>query len=149
MEKKMLLMAVFSGIMIVLIAHGCTTTADSPLSIPDLSGEPIMLDKTNFSKMVEVPGRISMVEFFRSTCSPCQRMDSVVSEVAVRYNGPAVIGKVDVAKDDTLQYADSIYWTPTFLFFSGGKEARRLIGVQAEDSLTCIIDTLLATVNKK
>jgi thioredoxin 1 len=128
------------------IITGCVNTPDVPLYVPPVTGEVIMLDSSNFYELTDAPGRISMVDFYNPTCPPCQKMDSVVTNLGTRYSGKALIGKVNVVTDDTLQNAALIVWTPTFLFYNEGHEARRLIGVHQGDSLAMIIDSLLNSV---
>jgi thioredoxin 1 len=105
----------------------------------------VMLDSANFSTMTTVPGRVAMIDFFSPTCMACQMMDSVVAALAGRYAGAALIGKVNVLEDRTVQYTFNIQWWPTFVFLVGGSEVRRVVGITPEDSLAAILDSLFVT----
>ncbi len=146
MLKKIFFATGVFALLTAFIFIGCTSTGDGPLYTFHTHGETVALDKSNFSDLVDAPGRISMVEFYNPTCSPCKMMDSVVENLSVRFSGKALIGKVNVRIDDTLQYAASILRTPTFLFYNEGKETQRLVGVYKGDSLAGIIDGLLGSV---
>jgi thioredoxin 1 len=106
----------------------------------------VMLDSANFSAMTAVPDRVAMVDFFSPTCGACQMMDSVVVALERRYAGAALIGKVNVLEDRTVQYAFNIQWWPTFVFLVGGIEVRRVVGTTPEESLAAILDSMFVTV---
>lgn len=120
-------------------------TADTNHAPDTTHRSPVILDKTNFSAQTVIPGRVAMVEFFSPLCGACQMMDTVITALAVRYADTALIAKVNVLLDDTLQYAFNIQSWPTLVFLVGGTEVQRVIGVTPEDSLAAIIDSLLAT----
>ena len=103
----------------------------------------IALDNENFSTMTGAPGRVAMVDFYSPDCGACRFMDSAVSHIAVRYKGKALIGKVNVLLEDELCSRFTIGHLPTFIFFHGGQEAKRISGEPAEDTLARIMDSLL------
>lgn len=103
----------------------------------------IVLDKSNFSEMTEVAGRVSLIDFHSPLCPTCQSMDSIVANLAVRYEGRALIGKVNVLTDDTLQVAFAIQAWPTFVFLKSGTEVRRAAGVTPSATLDRILDSLV------
>jgi thioredoxin 1 len=108
-----------------------------------LPGKVIDLDKTNFSAMTAIAGRVAMIEFYSPDCGACQSMNSAVTNIALQYKDKALIGMVNVLEDDTLQYAFAIEYWPTFIFLKEGCEARRIVGNNQEDLLVTIMDSLL------
>lgn len=98
------------------------------------------LDTANFELMVKVPGRIVMVDFFSPLCGLCRAMDSVVVNLAARFEGQALIGKVDIDVYGTLRSAYNVSSWPTFVFFDSGVEYARVVGVVPEDSLAAIVE---------
>jgi thioredoxin 1 len=138
--------AISAAIVIVVFIIGCVRNIDPLLEYPEIPQEVVMLDSDNFSELTAIPRRIAMVDFYSPTCPPCQKMDSIVTHLYVRYKDRALVGKVNVLTDDTLKHAFFVQWTPTFLFFSGGQEIRRVVGMRNEDSLAVIIDSLLGSV---
>ena len=92
-----------------------------------------------------------MIDFFKPGFPVSEAMDNGVERIAGRYKDTVLIGKVDCMTDTWVQYQFDILGFPTFLFLNGGKEARRLVKVRAdespemmEDSLVFIIDSLLS-----
>lgn len=100
----------------------------------------VMLDTANFAEMVEISDRIAMVDFFSPLCPACRDMDTVVTNLAARFDGRALVSKVNVLEDDTLQYRFDIQWWPTFVFLKGGVEYQRVIGVVPGDSLAAVME---------
>jgi thioredoxin 1 len=149
MNKKMIYREMQSVLAAAFIFAGCARNMEPLIGYCDIPEETTMLDITNYYKLTEVPGRIAMIEFYSPTCTPCIKMDSVIARLGERYKKKALVGKVNVRTDDTIQYAFSIQWTPTFIFLNSGKEIRRVYGVYAEDSLAAIIDSLLISVDSQ
>jgi thioredoxin-like negative regulator of GroEL len=138
---------IYSGIFSALVLAGCAGDIGvGPKYIPR-PGVVTEMDKTNFSVLTGVEGKISMIEFYRPSCPPCRIMDSTVAHIAVRFKGKALVGRVNDEVDDTLQYAYDATITPTFIYFNGGRESRRLVGTRTEDTLAAILDSLLGSPN--
>ncbi len=138
----------FRGIMAASISatalfFGCVRNPEVLAESSDPPEEIVMLDKSNYSKMVNVWERVAMVEFYRSSCGACRAMDSAVAHMNLRYRGKALVGKVNVGEEYALPEEFSILYVPTFLFFYEGLEVRRIVGVSPEDSLAAVMDSAL------
>ncbi|MFP4014163.1 MAG: thioredoxin family protein [Chitinispirillaceae bacterium] len=103
----------------------------------------LLLDEDTFDSAIDVPGRITLVDFFSPTCLACRHMDSTVNNLSVRYEGEALIAKVNVNEQISLGSRYSIRTVPTFIFFQSGTEVKRIRGVVAENSLSSILDSLI------
>jgi thiol-disulfide isomerase/thioredoxin len=111
-----------------------------------------VLDKSNFSSLTGVAGRVSMVEFYSPESYFCREMDSAMARVSRRYKDSVLIGRVNYLTEQGLAGRYSIQVLPTFLFLKGGAEARQCIrnnmdpasAAKVEDSLVMIIDSLRA-----
>jgi thioredoxin 1 len=124
---------------------GCAGNIPPPeAKAPGLPEGVVMLDKKNFSGMIAVPSRVSVVDFFHPGCPPCMKMESIVQRLGVRFKGRALIGKVNVDTDDSLINAFPVIPTPTFLFFNRGRLSESIRGIFKEDSLAAMIDSLIA-----
>jgi thioredoxin-like negative regulator of GroEL len=128
---------VFAGFMLF---PGCSKNPAAPPAIPEGVAT---LDKTNFSAMTSVPGRIALIDFYSPDIIASQKMDSSVVKIAERYKGNVLVGKVNFSEDKDFRYQFDINYVPTFLFLNGGKESRRLVKPNNDDSLAIIIDSLL------
>jgi thioredoxin 1 len=109
--------------------------------------KPVQLNESNFDSLVFVTNQIAMVEFFSPYCGACISMESIVNNLAKRFNNRALIGKVAIIDTTTkssinnylIQKYNLIY-VPTFIFFKDSIEYCRKVGAIEEDSLASIIE---------
>lgn len=140
---------------IACIVAAVTGCVDGPVAVddepyaPDSAGV-VLLDTAKFAEMVEVDGRVAMVDFFSPLCPACRAMDTVVANLAARFEGRAVIGKVNADEDDSLSSRFNITWLPTFVFLKGGVEYEQVTGIVSGDSLAAVLERgLSGGVSKK
>jgi thiol-disulfide isomerase/thioredoxin len=128
-----------------------------PVAPPAIPEGVATLDNSNFSALTNVPGRVSMIDFYSPNSPACKAMDSSVERIAQHYKGKALVGKVVFVRDDDLAVKFDIFQLPTFLFLNGGTKARELEKPTAgtsespaliEDTLTILIDSLLTSTRR-
>jgi len=76
-----------------------------------------------------------MVDFWAPWCGPCQMMGPIVEDFAVSMQGKAKIGKLNVDDNPVIAQKYGVMSIPTLIFFKGGREVKRLTGVQSKESL--------------
>ena len=74
-------------------------------------------------------GKLMMVDFWAEWCGPCQMLGPVIESLADRYEGRAVVGKINTDEEQALAMSFQITGIPTVIFFKDGKEIDRLEGV--------------------
>ncbi|MBC5737539.1 MULTISPECIES: thioredoxin [Oscillospiraceae] len=99
-------------------------------------------NKEGFDKAISAGG-ITMVDFWASWCGPCKMLAPVIDDLAGRYEGKAVIGKVNVDDEQALAGEYGVMSIPTVIFFKGGREIDRKVGVMPADAYTAILDANL------
>ena len=99
-------------------------------------------NKEGFDKAISAGG-ITMVDFWASWCGPCKMLAPVIDDLAGRYEGKAVIGKVNVDDEQALAGEYGVMRIPTVIFFKGGREIDRKVGVMPADAYTAILDANL------
>lgn len=95
----------------------------------------ISINQENFQETVlgsEVP---VMVEFFAQWCGPCRMMSPALEELSSKYNGKLKVAKADIEDSGNLTQDLSITTIPTVLFFFGGKEVNRKMGLRTKQDL--------------
>ena len=81
-----------------------------------------------------------MVDFWASWCGPCRMLAPVIDDLANKYEGKAVIGKVNVDDEQALAMQYGVMSIPTVIFFKDGKELDRKVGVMPAEAYTAILD---------
>ena len=85
-------------------------------------------------------GKLMMVDFWAAWCGPCRMLAPMVDDLAAKYEGKAVIGKVNVDEEKELAIRYGVMSIPTVIFFKDGKEIGRKVGVQPPQSFIQVLD---------
>ena len=101
----------------------------------------IHLTKDGFDKAVSQG--LAMVDFWASWCGPCKMLSPVIEDLANRYEGKALVGKVNVDDEPDLAMRFGVMSIPTVIFFKDGVEIDRKVGVMPADSFTAVLDANL------
>jgi thioredoxin 1 len=62
-----------------------------------------------------------LVDFWATWCGPCRMIAPLIDELAVKYEGSVVIGKVNVDEQPDLAQKYGISSIPTLLLFKDGE----------------------------
>jgi len=99
----------------------------------------IHFNKETFDKTL-AEGELMMVDFWAEWCGPCQMLGPVIESLAERYEGRAIVGKVNTDEEPNLAIGYGVSGIPTVIFFKDGKEIDRLVGVMPPDAFTQVLD---------
>ena len=97
------------------------------------------LNESDFNeKIASAP--MAMVDFWATWCGPCRMLAPVIEELGEKYEGKALIGKVDVDEEQGLAARFGVMSIPTVIFFQNGKEIDRKVGVMPASAYTQVLD---------
>lgn len=99
----------------------------------------IHFDAETFDKALK-EGKLMMVDFWADWCGPCQMLGPVIESLAEKYEGKAVVGKVNTDEEQELAIRYSVMSIPTVIFFKDGKEIERRVGVMPPDVFVQILE---------
>lgn len=86
-----------------------------------------------------------MVDFYSNSCPPCRALAPTIEELAEVYQGRALVYKVNVEKAQDLASQYAIQGIPAVVFFNGGKETQRLVGLRPKGSYTSVLESMIAS----
>ena len=84
-----------------------------------------------------------IVDFWAEWCGPCHYIAPSVERLAAEFSGKAVIAKLDVDNDPVTPSTYGIMGIPTLIYFKGGVEVDRVVGVKSYQELTARLLPLL------
>ena len=88
-------------------------------------------------------GKAAMIDFSAVWCGPCQILAPVMETLADRYEGKALVAKVDVDEQRELAIQYRVMSVPPVLFIKDSKVLDRKIGVREPEEYTNLLDTLI------
>ena len=88
---------------------------------------PIEMTDANFDKIIK-ENPVVVVDFWAVWCMPCKVIAPYVEDLAKKYAGKVVFGKVDADASPKKMMEYGIMGVPTLLFFKNGKLADNIVG---------------------
>lgn len=73
-------------------------------------------------------GKPMVVDFWATWCGPCRKIGPYIEQLAEKYDGQVIVGKVDVDENDDLAMRFAVRNIPTVLFIKNGEVVDKQIG---------------------
>ena len=83
---------------------------------------------------------LAMVDFWASWCGPCKMLAPVIEDLFARYEGKALVAKVNVDEEPDLARRFGVMSIPTVIFLKNGREFDRKVGVMPPQAYTDVLD---------
>ncbi len=105
---------------------------------------PIHVTDQDFQEKVLESGKLAVVDFWAEWCGPCHVMAPNIDYLAEDYHERVVVAKLDVDANPATPQKYGIMGIPTLIFYFGGQEVDRHVGIMHFEQLTRKVDELLA-----
>src|SRR5438105_13856137 len=102
----------------------------------------------NFQEQVLNPSLPVLVDFWATWCPPCKMIEPHVEEIARKYEGQLLVGKVDVDNFPEIQDLYEVWGIPTQILFQNGQPVQRIVGFKTRDRLEADILPYLNLVDR-
>ena len=101
-----------------------------------------VITDANFAETLNTDKPV-LVDFWATWCGPCKAIAPVIDEIAVEYEGKALVGNCNVDECDDAPMNYNIRSIPTLLFFKNGELVDRHVGVISKADLAAKLDSLI------
>ena len=85
------------------------------------------ITESNFEALL-AEGKPMVVDFWATWCGPCRKIGPYIEQLAEKYAGQAIVGKVNVDENDELAMRFGVRNIPTILFIKNGEVVDKQIG---------------------
>ena len=109
-----------------------------------MSEATLTVTQANFQSEILQSKAPALIDFWATWCAPCRAVAPILEELAAKYQGRFTIGKVNVDDHPDLAVQFGVLNIPTLIFFQGGQEVDRVVGVQPKGQLEAKIQKLTA-----
>lgn len=89
----------------------------------------IEVTDASFSKIILESEKPVMVDFWAAWCGPCRMIAPIMEQLALEYEGKAVLAKVDVDANQEYAAKYGVRNIPTVLVFKNGEVVEKQVGV--------------------
>ena len=97
------------------------------------------LTGTTFQETIANSTKPVLVDFWAPWCGPCQIQGPILEKFQAGHSDEVVVAKVDIDQNQDIAAQLGIMSIPTLILFSGGKEVKRVVGLQTEQALADLI----------
>ena len=103
----------------------------------------IQVDNNNFIQEVENSAVPILVDFWAPWCGPCRTVAPILEQLATKYDGKLIIGKLNVDEEPILASKFKVMSIPTLILFKSGHVVQQMVGLRSVKELDEMINKVI------
>jgi thioredoxin 2 len=107
----------------------------APLDVESFAVRPLETNDATFAVDILSAVEPILVFFYSPGCPYCRMLSPVIDELAVKFEGAALIARLNTTVNPVVSAQYGIQGVPTLLLFRDGKLLKRMVGVQSGDEI--------------
>ena len=100
----------------------------------------LQLKDDNFDKEIIQAKGVALVDFWASWCTPCMMIAPSIDKISQKYEGKAIIGKVNIDEQRALAEQFGVMSIPSVFVIKKGKVVGSAVGVKPQNYYESILD---------
>lgn len=100
------------------------------------------LNNQNFESTIQ-QNSVVLVDFYADWCGPCQALATTLEKVSQKFDGKAIVAKVNVDKNPELSSEFQVRSIPALFYIKNGKIIDKQVGLQSETTISNNITNLI------
>ena len=97
------------------------------------------LNSVDFDEVVKA-NPVVLVDFWAEWCGPCKMLSPAIEELSARYEGRALVAKVNVDESPDLARRFGVMSIPTVVILKDGAEVERKVGLMPAPVYAAALD---------
>ncbi len=103
----------------------------------------LKITQADFEEKVLKADKPVLVDFWAAWCGPCRMLGPVISDIAEKYDGQVIVGKVNVDDEMALALKYNVSSIPMVALFKDGKLVDSAVGYQSKSDMEDMIKAVL------
>ncbi len=103
----------------------------------------LAITDANFEEVVLKSDKPVIIDLWAEWCGPCRMVGPIIEEMAIEFEGKAVIGKLDVDNNPETTTRYGVRNIPTILFIKNGEIVDKQVGAVPKNVLVKKLEALL------